>query len=239
LEDISAPRCFEIEDRLKAELDIPVFHDDQHGTAVVVLAALLNALKITSRRMEDIRIVIVGLGAAGVAVARILIEAGAQNIIPCDSRGAVHVERADYLDGSMSPVKRALAEATNPEHRAGAPAEVKTAAAQAIADIVPPGAGGRGKIRPSPPRVLLPTPTPTATRASESTIQASGHSAPSPRSPAPCPRRRARAARPRPALRIPRSPRNTITLRGAVCGRRRTRIVLTDLRAVRTPRPDR
>jgi malate dehydrogenase (oxaloacetate-decarboxylating) len=124
LEDISAPRCFEIEDRLKAELDIPVFHDDQHGTAVVVLAALLNALKITSRRMQDIRIVIIGLGAAGVAVARILIEAGARNIIPCDSRGAVHVERADYLDGTMPPVKRALAEATNPEHRAGAPAEV-------------------------------------------------------------------------------------------------------------------
>jgi malate dehydrogenase (oxaloacetate-decarboxylating) len=126
LEDISAPRCFEIEDRLKAELDIPVFHDDQHGTAVVVLAALFNALTLTGQRIEDIRIVIVGLGAAGVAVARILIQAGAPggHIIGCDSRGAVHAERADYLDGSMHPVKRWLADTTNSERRAGGPADV-------------------------------------------------------------------------------------------------------------------
>jgi malate dehydrogenase (oxaloacetate-decarboxylating) len=124
LEDISAPRCFEIEDRLRAELDIPVFHDDQHGTAVVVLAALLNALKLTGRRIEDIRIVIVGLGAAGVAVTKILIAAGARHIIGCDSRGAVHAERADYLDGSMHPVKRAVAESTNLERRAGGVADV-------------------------------------------------------------------------------------------------------------------
>ena len=87
LEDISAPRCFEIEDRLKESLDIPVFHDDQHGTAVVVLAALLNALKLTGQRIEEIRIVIVGLGAAGIAVSRILLAAGARHIIGCDSRG--------------------------------------------------------------------------------------------------------------------------------------------------------
>ncbi len=118
LEDISAPRCFEIEDRLKAELDIPVFHDDQHGTAVVVLAALLNALRLTGRHLEDLRIVIVGLGAAGVAVAKILLEAGAQHIIACDSRGAVTVERQDYLDGTMTAVKRALAPAL--ERRSGA-----------------------------------------------------------------------------------------------------------------------
>jgi malate dehydrogenase (oxaloacetate-decarboxylating) len=124
LEDISAPRCFEIEDRLKAELDIPVFHDDQHGTAVVVLAALLNALKITGRRIENTRIVIVGLGAAGVAVTRILIQAGARHIICCDSRGAVHTDRADYLDGTMPAAKRALAEATNRERRSGPPADV-------------------------------------------------------------------------------------------------------------------
>src|SRR5947209_4266937 len=99
LEDIAAPRCFEIEDRLKAELDIPVFHDDQHGTAVVVLAALFNALTLTNQRIEDIRILIVGLGAAGVAVTRILLEAGARHLIGCDSRGALHTERADYLDG--------------------------------------------------------------------------------------------------------------------------------------------
>ena len=80
LEDISAPRCFEIEERLKAVLDIPVFHDDQHGTAVVVLAALLNALKLTGQQIGEIRIVICGLGAAGIAVGRILLEAGARHI---------------------------------------------------------------------------------------------------------------------------------------------------------------
>jgi malate dehydrogenase (oxaloacetate-decarboxylating) len=124
LEDISAPRCFEIEDRLRAELDIPVFHDDQHGTAVVVLAALFNALKLTGRRIEGINIVIVGLGAAGVAVAKILIAAGARHIIGCDSRGAVHTDRVDYLDGSMHPVKRVIAETTNRERRQGGVADV-------------------------------------------------------------------------------------------------------------------
>jgi malate dehydrogenase (oxaloacetate-decarboxylating) len=124
LEDISAPRCFTVEDRLKAELDIPVFHDDQHGTAVVVLAALLNALKLTGQRIEEIRIVICGVGAAGIAVAKILLEAGARHIIGCDSRGAVHAGRADYLDGSMHEVKRWLACATNLERRSGSPGEV-------------------------------------------------------------------------------------------------------------------
>jgi malate dehydrogenase (oxaloacetate-decarboxylating) len=124
LEDISAPRCFEIEERLKASLDIPVFHDDQHGTAVVVLAALLNALKLTGRRIEDLRIVIVGTGAAGVAVARILLSAGARHIIGCDSRGALSTDRADYVDGTMHPIKAALAEETNLERRSGGVADV-------------------------------------------------------------------------------------------------------------------
>src|SRR5438067_3321579 len=96
LEDISAPRCFEIEERLKAELNIPVFHDDQHGTAVVVLAALLNALRLTGRRLDELRIVIVGIGAAGVAVSQILLASGARHIIGVDSRGALSVERPDY-----------------------------------------------------------------------------------------------------------------------------------------------
>src|ERR1700709_979862 len=99
LEDISAPRCFEIEDRLKATLDIPVFHDDQHGTAVVVLAALLNALKITGKRIEDLDVLIVGLGAAGIAVTKILLAAGVRHVIGCDSKGALHTGREDYLDG--------------------------------------------------------------------------------------------------------------------------------------------
>ncbi|MGI9185218.1 MAG: NAD-dependent malic enzyme [Solirubrobacteraceae bacterium] len=124
LEDISAPRCFEIEDRLKAELDIPVFHDDQHGTAVVVLAALLNSLTVTGQRIGDVRVVVVGLGAAGIAVSKILLEAGVRRLIGCDSRGAVHRDRADYLDGSMPPAKRWLAEQTNGERRSGAPIDV-------------------------------------------------------------------------------------------------------------------
>src|SRR5438874_3277310 len=103
LEDISAPRCFEIEDRLKASLDIPVFHDDQHGTAVVVLAALLNAARLTGQSISDIRIVVAGLGAAGIAVTKILMAAGAQHIIGCDSRGALSSERHDYLDDTIHP----------------------------------------------------------------------------------------------------------------------------------------
>jgi malate dehydrogenase (oxaloacetate-decarboxylating) len=124
LEDIAAPRCFEIEDRLKAELDIPVFHDDQHGTAVVTLAALINAAKLTGRRLEDMRVLVTGLGAAGVAVTKILHSAGITQIVGCDSRGAVHVDRADYLDGTMNATKRWYAETTNPDRLAGRPADV-------------------------------------------------------------------------------------------------------------------
>ena len=124
MEDISAPRCFQIEERLKQELDIPVFHDDQHGTAVVVMAALLNAVKLTDRRLEDLNVLIIGLGAAGIAVTKILLAAGVRNIIGADSRGALHVRREDYLDGSMNELKRWFAEATNPDCRAGSPAEV-------------------------------------------------------------------------------------------------------------------
>ncbi|MFL5903378.1 MAG: NAD-dependent malic enzyme [Solirubrobacteraceae bacterium] len=124
LEDISAPRCFEIEDRLKASLEIPVFHDDQHGTAVVVLAALLNALKLTGKRLEDLHVLVIGLGAAGVAVTKILLEAGVRSVIGCDSRGALHTGRFDYADGSMSPIKRWYAEHTNADRRDGTPADV-------------------------------------------------------------------------------------------------------------------
>src|SRR3954470_15804764 len=123
LEDISAPRCFEIEDRLKEQLDIPVFHDDQHGTAVVVLAALLNAVKLTGKRLEDLRVLVVGLGAAGVAVTKILLEAGVVHVIGADSKGLVSTERPDYLDGSMNAVKRWYADATNPDALTGAPVD--------------------------------------------------------------------------------------------------------------------
>jgi malate dehydrogenase (oxaloacetate-decarboxylating) len=124
LEDISAPRCFQIEERLKAELDIPVFHDDQHGTAVVVLAALLNAAKLTGRSLEHTRVLIIGLGAAGIAVAKMLRAAGVRELIGVDSRGALHVQREDYLDGSLNEAKRSLAQVSNPDCRSGAAADV-------------------------------------------------------------------------------------------------------------------
>ncbi len=124
LEDISAPRCFEIEERLKRDLDIPVFHDDQHGTAVVVMAALLNAVKLTGRSLRDLKVLVIGLGAAGVAVTKIMLEAGVREIVGCDSRGALSTKREDYLDDSMSSVKRWYAEATNHEDRTGSPADV-------------------------------------------------------------------------------------------------------------------
>ena len=109
LEDISAPRCFEIEERLKKDLDIPVFHDDQHGTAVVVLAALINSLKIVGKKVEDLRLVVNGVGASGVACAKIIMAAGATNVVGCDSKGVVHEGRED-----LNPAKRWFAEHTNP-----------------------------------------------------------------------------------------------------------------------------
>jgi malate dehydrogenase (oxaloacetate-decarboxylating) len=105
-------------------LDIPIFHDDQHGTAVVVMAALLNSVKLTGRRLEDLKVLVIGLGAAGIAVTKILLAAGVREIIGADSRGALHVEREDYLDGSMNDVKRWFAEVTNLERRSGTPADV-------------------------------------------------------------------------------------------------------------------
>jgi malate dehydrogenase (oxaloacetate-decarboxylating) len=114
LEDISAPRCFEIEERLKAELDIPVFHDDQHGTAVVTLAALINSLKIVGKEMRDLKVVVNGIGAAGVACAKILMSAGVENIVGCDSKGIVH-EGREGLNAS----KQWFAQHTNPEDLSG------------------------------------------------------------------------------------------------------------------------
>jgi malate dehydrogenase (oxaloacetate-decarboxylating) len=123
LEDISAPRCFEIEDRLKAELDIPVFHDDQHGTAIVTLAALINACKITGRKIEDVKVLVTGLGAAGVAVTKILLAAGVTDVIGADRQGLVSTKRADYIDGSMNTTKRWYAEMSNPQHLTGHPGD--------------------------------------------------------------------------------------------------------------------
>jgi len=115
LEDIAAPACFEVEERLKELLDIPVFHDDQHGTAVVTLAALENALKIVDKKMSDLTVVIAGVGAAGVAIAKILMEAGVPNVIGADRKGAVHTDRDD-----LNVAKQWFAENTNPDKRTGA-----------------------------------------------------------------------------------------------------------------------
>ena len=110
LEDIAAPRCFEIEARLRDEVDIPVFHDDQHGTAIVVLAALLNALQVVGKRIEDVKIVTTGVGAAGIATTDVLLAAGARNVVGCDEHGSIYRGRPDN-----PPHKEAYAERTNPE----------------------------------------------------------------------------------------------------------------------------
>ncbi|PAW75549.1 MAG: NAD-dependent malic enzyme [Verrucomicrobia bacterium Tous-C9LFEB] len=119
LEDISAPRCFEIEEALKARLDIPVFHDDQHGTAVVTLAALYNAVKLRGGSIAALRIVMAGAGAAGVAICKILQSAGATDITLCDRKGAIHKGRTDLNDSKVW-----LAKNTNPHQRAGSLKEV-------------------------------------------------------------------------------------------------------------------
>ena len=115
LEDISAPRCFEIERRLKKELDIPVFHDDQHGTAAVVLAGLINALKIVGKRVENVRVVVSGLGAAGMASIQLLLSIGVKQIIGCDRSGILYKGRKE----NMNSVKEEVAEKTNPERIKG------------------------------------------------------------------------------------------------------------------------
>ena len=120
LEDISAPRCFEIEKRLKACTEIPVFHDDQHGTAVITLAGLTNALKLVGKKLPEVRIVLNGAGAAATAITKLLITAGAVDVTLCDRSGAIWNGRNEH----MNPAKQEIAELTNPKHRKGTLAEV-------------------------------------------------------------------------------------------------------------------
>ena len=122
LEDISAPRCFEVEQRLRDELDIPVFHDDQHGTAIVALAALRNALRVVDKRLEDVRLVMSGAGAAGTAILKLLLHAGAQHVVVADVDGVVHRQRADVLSGDH-PNHAWIAEHTNAEGLTGSLAD--------------------------------------------------------------------------------------------------------------------
>ena len=120
LEDIAAPRCFEIERRLKECCDIPIFHDDQHGTAVITLAGLVNALKVVGKKMEEVRIVVNGAGAAAIAITKLLLSAGAKNIILCDRTGAVYAGR----EKGMNWVKEEIAQVTNLEKKSGSLADV-------------------------------------------------------------------------------------------------------------------
>ena len=115
LEDISAPRCFEIEEKLQRDLDIPVFHDDQHGTAVVVLGALINALKIVKKKLSDVRIVFTGAGASGIATANLLMKEGAKNIVACDRAGVLYKGRTE----NMNSMKEWFADHTNPRRMKG------------------------------------------------------------------------------------------------------------------------
>ena len=119
LEDIAAPRCFEIEKKLQERLDIPVFHDDQHGTAVVTVSAMINALRLTGRKLEEVSAVVNGAGAAGTACTRLLMALGLKNVVVCDKAGALY----EGMEG-ITPAQQALAAATNPEKKKGALADV-------------------------------------------------------------------------------------------------------------------
>jgi malate dehydrogenase (oxaloacetate-decarboxylating) len=119
LEDIAAPRCFEIEQRLREELEIPVFHDDQHGTAVVTTAALINALKVVGKNVEKIKVIVSGAGAAGIACTKMIMHLGVKNLIVCDSKGAIHSKRTN-----LNPSKNWIAENSNPEKESGSLKEV-------------------------------------------------------------------------------------------------------------------
>jgi malate dehydrogenase (oxaloacetate-decarboxylating) len=149
LEDIAAPRCFEIERRLREELDIPVFHDDQHGTAIVVLAALLNALRVVGKRLEDVRIVTTGCGAAGMAVTRILQSAGARWIVGCDEGGALYRGRP-----GLNAAKREYAETTNPDNVRGTADEL-LAGADVFIGLSVPGAITVEGVKRMAPRAIV------------------------------------------------------------------------------------
>jgi malate dehydrogenase (oxaloacetate-decarboxylating) len=120
LEDIAAPRCFEIERKLKERCDIPIFHDDQHGTAVITLAGLSNALKVVGKQLDEVKIVLNGAGAAAIAITKLLISAGARNVTLCDRKGAIYEGRTE----GMNPVKEEIARITNPAKAAGSLAEM-------------------------------------------------------------------------------------------------------------------
>ena len=136
LEDISAPRCFEIEKKLKEKCDIPIFHDDQHGTAIITLAGLTNALKVVGKKKEDVHVVMNGAGAAAISIARLLLTAGFQNITLCDRKGAIYEGRPE----GMNPVKDEMSKVTNLDKKAGSLADMLVGA-DVFIGVSAPGAG--------------------------------------------------------------------------------------------------
>ena len=134
LEDIAAPRCFEIERKLKQRCDIPIFHDDQHGTAVITLAGLTNALKIVGKKLDEVKTVVNGAGAAAIAITKLLLDAGAKNVTLCDRKGAIYAGRAE----GMNWIKEEMAQVTNPAKQAGSLADV-LAGADVFIGVSAPG----------------------------------------------------------------------------------------------------
>lgn len=149
LEDIAAPKCFEIEERLKAELDIPVMHDDQHGTAIVVLAGLINAAKVVGKKFESLRVVVVGAGAAGRAVTLLLLKAGVQEIIVTDSKGAIYAGRP-----GLESYKKKLAEVTNLNHVSGDVMQV-ISGADVVVGVSGPGTIAKAHIEQMAPQPIV------------------------------------------------------------------------------------
>ena len=177
LEDISAPRCFEIEERLKAELSIPVFHDDQHGTAIVTLAGMINACKLTNRNLEDLTVVINGAGAAGVAIVKLLFEAGVKEVMMCDSKGIIY-EGRDNLNG----VKQKMAKLTNFSQRKGS-LEDAVKGADVFIGVSAPGVLTQEMVKTMTPKPIIfamanPTPEimPDEAKAAGAYIMATGRS---------------------------------------------------------------
>ena len=156
LEDISAPRCFEIEERLKEMLDIPVFHDDQHGTAIVVLAGIINALKVTGKKKEDCRVVVNGAGSAGVAITKLLLTYGFKNVIMCDRKGAIYKGRE-----GLNKEKEEMAEISNRNMEKGSLADV-IKGADVFIGVSAPGTVTQEMVRTMAPNpILFPMANPT------------------------------------------------------------------------------
>ena len=156
LEDIAAPRCFEIERKLKERCDIPIFHDDQHGTAVVTLAAMFNALKLTGRKIDEIKVVTSGAGAAGIAIIKLLIAMGLKNVVLCDREGAIYEGR-----GNLNPEKEEMAKITNQEKRQGSLADMLVGADVFIGVSAPDCITGEMVKSMNPDPILFPMANPT------------------------------------------------------------------------------